>query len=153
MHKIKNLWKFELNIDHRSCEITMKEKLPLYCHTKLYAFRCLISRPQIRGKLLLSRKPRHFRGSRFSQCFIYYQQLPITRYQVRFDANNYFEQLPIVSTAFKNTDRYVVTGIPSQCTPTETLFFQMDLPRWYRRGLVWVIMTSWRRQSSVAFPG
>ena len=32
---------------------------------------------------------------------LYYQQLPITRYQVRFYANNYFESLPIVSTAFK----------------------------------------------------
>ena len=31
-----------------------------------------------------------------------YQQLPITRYQVRFYADNYFELLlPIVSTAFK----------------------------------------------------
>ena len=54
-----------------------KKKHP--CHTKLCAFRCLISRPQIlnlrsrnqiRGKLLLSRKLRHFRGSHFSQCFI-----------------------------------------------------------------------------------
>ena len=30
---------------------------------------------------------------------LYYQQLPITCYQVRFNANNYFEQLPIISTA------------------------------------------------------
>ena len=52
----------------RSCEITMKEKKP--CHTKLCAFRCLISRPQIlnlrsrnqiRGNVLLSQKLRHFR--------------------------------------------------------------------------------------------
>ena len=39
---------------------------------------------KIRGKLLLSRKQRHFRRSRFSHCFTLYQQLPITRYQVRF---------------------------------------------------------------------
>ena len=32
---------------------------------------------------------------------LYYQPLPITHYQVRFYANNYFEYLPIVSTAFK----------------------------------------------------
>ena len=30
-----------------------------------------------------------------------YQQLPITRYQVRFYVNNYFEYVPIVSTAFQ----------------------------------------------------
>ena len=44
-----------------------------------FAFRCLISRPQIlklrsrnpiRGKLLLSRKLLHFRWGRFSQCLI-----------------------------------------------------------------------------------
>ena len=34
-----------------------------------------------------------------SHNVLYYQQLPITRYQVRFYANNYFEYLPIVSTA------------------------------------------------------
>ena len=34
---------------------------------------------------------------------LYYQPLPITRYQVRFYANNYFEQLPIVSIAFKGS--------------------------------------------------
>ena len=32
---------------------------------------------------------------------LYYQSLPITRYQVRLYANSYFELLPIVSTAFK----------------------------------------------------
>ena len=35
-----------------------------------------------------------------SHNVLYHQQLPITRYQVRFYANNYFELLPIVSTAF-----------------------------------------------------
>ena len=49
------------------------------CDTKMCAFRCLISGPQIQnlrsqnqiqGKLLLSRKLLHFRGIRFSQCFI-----------------------------------------------------------------------------------
>ena len=71
MHKITNL----SSIGHRTCEIIMiKNK-----HTKLCAVRWLISRPQvlnlrsrnqIRGKLLLSRKLCHFRGSRFSRCFI-----------------------------------------------------------------------------------
>ena len=55
----------------------MEEKTPL--SHEVVAFRYIISRPQIinmrsrnqiRGKLLLSRKLRHFRGSRFSQCFI-----------------------------------------------------------------------------------
>ena len=62
----------------------MKEKHPW--HTKLCAFRCLISRPQtlnlryqnkIHGKLLLSGKLRYFRRSRFLQSFFYYQQLSI----------------------------------------------------------------------------
>ena len=36
-----------------------------------------------------------------SHNVLYHQQLPITCYQVRFYADNYFESLPIVSTAFK----------------------------------------------------
>ena len=77
MHKITNLWKFELDWSSELRDNYERKKHP--CHTKLCAFRCLISRPQIlnlrsrnqiRGKLLLSRKLRHFRGSRFSQCFI-----------------------------------------------------------------------------------
>ena len=36
-----------------------------------------------------------------SHYVLYYQPLPITRYQVRFYDNNYFEYLPKVSTAFK----------------------------------------------------
>ena len=35
---------------------------------------------------------------------LYYQPLPITHYQERFYANKYFEELPIVSTAFKNME-------------------------------------------------
>ena len=37
-----------------------------------------------------------------SHNVLYYQKLPITRYQVRFYDNNYFEELPIVSTAFNS---------------------------------------------------
>ena len=36
-----------------------------------------------------------------SHNVLYYQPLPTTHYQVRFYANNYFESLQIVSTAFK----------------------------------------------------
>ena len=77
MHKITNLWKFELNRSSKLRDNNERKKHP--CHTKLCAFRWLISRPQvlnlrsrnqIRGKLLLSQKLWHFRGSRFSQCFI-----------------------------------------------------------------------------------
>ena len=35
-----------------------------------------------------------------SHNVLYYQHLPITRYQVSFSAKKYFEELPIVSTAF-----------------------------------------------------
>ena len=37
-----------------------------------------------------------------SHNVLYYQPLPITQYQERFYADNYFEYLPIVSTAFNN---------------------------------------------------
>ena len=56
----------------------MKEKKQLVTRSCVL-FRCLIWRPQILNlrswnqicrKLLLSRELRHFRGSRFSQCFI-----------------------------------------------------------------------------------
>ena len=36
-----------------------------------------------------------------SHTILYYQPLPIARYQIRFYANKYFDLLPIVSTAFK----------------------------------------------------
>ena len=38
-----------------------------------------------------------------SHNVLYHQPLPITRHQERFYANNYFEQLQIVSTAFKHS--------------------------------------------------
>ena len=72
MHKITNLWKFELN---RSSKLRDNNERKKPCHTKLCVFWCLILRPQIlnlrsRSQLLLSRKLGHFRGSCFSQCFI-----------------------------------------------------------------------------------
>ena len=81
MHKTTNLWKFELK------KLRDKKWKKKPCYTKLCDFRCLISRPQILNlrswnqiirKLLLSWKLRHF----------------------RFYANNDFEWIPIVSTAF-----------------------------------------------------
>ena len=69
-----NLLKTMDTIGNCQSEIIINEKTP-----KLWATRCLILRPQIlnlrswnrnREKLLLSLKLRHFRESRFSQCFI-----------------------------------------------------------------------------------
>ena len=97
MHKITNLWKFELNWSSKLRDNNGRKKHP--CHKKLCAFRCLISRPQnlilrsrnqIRGKLLLSRYCFTSEGA-VSHNVLYYQPLPITRYQVRFYANSYFE--------------------------------------------------------------
>ena len=76
MHKITNLWKFELNRSSKLGDNNEKRKHP--GHTKLCPFRWLISRPQVLNlvsksnswKKLLSRKLWHFRGSRFSQRFI-----------------------------------------------------------------------------------
>ena len=77
MHKITNLGKFKLNRSSKLRDNYKRKKHP--SHRKLCAFRCLISRPQIlnlrsqnqiSGNILLSQKLLHFRGSRFSQCFI-----------------------------------------------------------------------------------
>ena len=60
------------SIGRRSCKRLMEEKMPLL--HKLYAFRCLISRPRnltLKSQhQILSRKLCYFRGSRFTRCFI-----------------------------------------------------------------------------------
>ena len=75
----------------------MKEKHP--CHTKLCAFRRLISRPQnlilrsrnqIRGKLHLCRNKVTLEGA-VSHNVLYFQQVSISCYQVSFYDNNYCE--------------------------------------------------------------
>ena len=77
MHKITNLWKFELNRSSKLRDNYERRKNILV--TRIVCFQVLDFRPeilnlrswnQIRGKLLLSRKLHYFRGSRFSQCFI-----------------------------------------------------------------------------------
>ena len=45
MHKITNLWKFELDCSSELRDNYERKNHP--CHAKLCAFRCLISRPQI----------------------------------------------------------------------------------------------------------
>ena len=71
------VWEFELNWFSKLRENNKRKITLVSCHTKVCAFRCLISIPQNlimwsrnqnRGKLLLSWKLRYFRGSRFSQC-------------------------------------------------------------------------------------
>ena len=65
----------------------MKEKTPL-SHEVLN----LRSQNQIHGKLLLSNLENYVTSQgAVSHNVLYYQQLPITRHQVRFYANNYFE--------------------------------------------------------------
>ena len=68
------------------------------CHKKLCAFRCLISRPQNLILIKIKFVENYFflknndtlEGA-VSHNVLYYQPLPITRYQVKFYANNYFE--------------------------------------------------------------
>ena len=78
MHEITNLLKFELNWLSKSRDNNGRKKHPQVSH-KVVCFQMLDfevsnlnlrSRNQIKGKLLLSRKLRYFRGSCFSQCFI-----------------------------------------------------------------------------------
>ena len=73
MHKITNLWTFELNSssklrDNNERKIT-PSLLEVVCFQMLLTLRPQILN-QIRGKLLLSRKLHYFRGNRFSQLFI-----------------------------------------------------------------------------------
>ena len=77
----------------------MKEKTPL--SHEVVCFQMLgfetsnskleVLKKSIRGNLLLSPKLRHFRGSRFSQCFILSTSPHYSLPQVRFYADNYFE--------------------------------------------------------------
>ena len=60
---------------------------------------------------------------------LYYQRLPITHYTKNgFYANNYFEPLPIVSSAFKEhlrsrvlNERFIPSGIMIDCVPNQTI--------------------------------
>ena len=47
MHKITNLWKYELNRSSKLRDINGKTPLSHHGHTKLCALICLISRPQV----------------------------------------------------------------------------------------------------------
>ena len=84
-HKITNLWKFELNIGRRSCHALVTRS----CVLSDAWFRDLLNSWKITSfskTTLLQREPFFFHNVLFV-----YQPLPITRYQVRFYANNYFE--------------------------------------------------------------
>ena len=90
-----NLSKFELNWSSKLQDNNEEEEKNLVTRSWMCAFRCLISRPQnlilrsrnqISGKLLLSRKLRYFRGSRFSLCFTPSASPHYSLYQVRFYA-------------------------------------------------------------------
>ena len=108
MHEITNLWKFQLNWSSKLTGHYERKKHP--CHTKLCAFSCLISRPQILnlrsqnqilGKLFLSWKLQHLRGSRFTQCLILSTS---PHYLLPSKVLCYYfilSKLPTVSTAFK----------------------------------------------------
>ena len=90
MHKKTNKWKFEFNRSSKLRDNNEKKILVTRSCVHLDQVLNLRSQNQIRGNLLLSRKLRHFRESRFSQCFIpstspYYSS-PRQVY-----ANNYFE--------------------------------------------------------------
>ena len=85
MHKITNLWKFELNRSSKFGD-TERKKHPF--HTELCFsdawFRDLKSDENYFSLEVTSE-------GAVSNNVLYYQPLPITRFQVRFCANNYFE--------------------------------------------------------------
>ena len=82
----------------------MKEKTPLSHEVVRFQ---MISRPQdSKSEVLKSSSWKILENyitseGAISHNVLYHQPLPITRHQVKFYANNYFESLPIVSTAFK----------------------------------------------------
>ena len=84
----------------------MKEEKNL-CHIKVCAFRCLTLRPQNLVGLEIKFVENYFFLENYvtsegaaSHNVLYHQAPPITCHQERLYANNYFELLPIVSTAF-----------------------------------------------------
>ena len=95
MHKITNLWTFELNIGRRSCEIIQHP-----CRTS-----CVLSDAwtqdlswglEVNSNILVTidffLKNYGTSEGAVSHNSLYYQQLSIARCQVSFLANNYFEQ-------------------------------------------------------------
>ena len=133
MHKITNLWKFELNRssnfrdnNDRKNTLVTRSCVRLDSWFRDLKSCSLRSRNQIRGKFLLSWKLWHFREGVISHNVLYHQPLPSTGQQERFYANNYFEWLPTVPTAFKGC---------SQMKPgyfkRVLLFFNWDFTRWW----------------------
>ena len=61
---------------------------------------------------------------------VLYEQLPITRYQEMFYANNYFELLPIVSTAFNQYSFRVRLPVPILCDPEVCSPIPADIQTW-----------------------
>ena len=93
MHKITNLWKFELNWSSKLQE-NNEEKTPL-----LHKFVCFQMPNQTSGLKSIIIWVRNYlflknyvtSEGAVSHNVLYYQQLSIARYQVSFYANNYFE--------------------------------------------------------------
>ena len=99
-----------------SCKIIMKEKTPLSHEVACFH---VLDFETSNSKLDVS-KSISWKITSFSKTMslqrdpfltinnvLYHQPLPITCYQVRFYAYNYFEYLPIVSTAFKQIVRVI----------------------------------------------
>ena len=92
MHKITNLWKFELK---RSSKLRDNNERKNILVTWSCVFRCLISRPRNSKSEVLKFVENYFCLKTYSTSegaashnVLYYQPLPITCYQVRFCANN-----------------------------------------------------------------
>ena len=89
------LWKFRRLVHLRTrASVTSQMFLYIllvikyYCHQ---AFRCLITRRQILNLKYFTKVLKYFTSEgAVSHNVLYYQPLPITRYQVRFYANKYF---------------------------------------------------------------
>ena len=100
MHNITNLWRFELNRLSKQRDNNLKNTLATRSCVLSDAW---FSRPQILN--LRSRNQIH--GIYF---FLENYVMPISEgavsYQLRFYANNCFEKLPIVSTAFNTSNTF-----------------------------------------------
>ena len=86
-----------------------------------------------------------------SHNVLYYQQLPIDQYQVRFYANIYFEELPIVSSAFDVMTTWIVLQW-AQSTADDKGMYQCRV--WNKAGCITsktVAITVGRFNNSIKF--
>ena len=108
MHKITNLWKFELNIGRRSGEIIKKKNLVTRsCVLKMFDFETSKSNFEVSKSTswkitIFSKTTLHQRESYLTMFYTINLSLWLVTNTSKVYATDYFELLPIVSSPFKH---------------------------------------------------